>query len=81
VYESDEIETVQRLVEVGLGLTIVPRMVRKERGPAYVDIAHPTPSRTLLLASRESRELSPAATAMSEAAKEVLGALFRAPAS
>lgn len=74
VYESDEIETVQRLVEAGLGITIVPRMVRKAHGPAYIDIGPPTPSRTLLIARRESGSLSAAAEAMRRIAREVLGA-------
>ncbi len=73
VYESDEIETVQRLVEEGLGITVVPQMVRKEHGPAYTDIAPPTPSRTLLIARRETGELSAAAQAMRRVARELLG--------
>ena len=74
VYESDEIETVQRLVEAGLGISIVPRMVCKERGPAYVDIAKPTPSRTLLLARRETGALSAAAEEMRAVSLHVLSA-------
>ena len=64
VYESSGIDTVQALVEAGLGLSLVPTMVRKADGPAYVEIAPPTPSRTLLLARRDSSALSPAAAAM-----------------
>jgi LysR family hydrogen peroxide-inducible transcriptional activator len=33
VYESSGIETVQALVEAGLGVSLVPRMVRKSPGP------------------------------------------------
>ncbi|HUX13668.1 MAG TPA: LysR family transcriptional regulator [Spirochaetia bacterium] len=73
VYESDEIETVQRFVEAGLGITIVPRMVRKEQGPVYVRISPPTPSRTLLLARRQSGTLSAAGEAMRKIALSVLG--------
>jgi DNA-binding transcriptional LysR family regulator len=72
VYESDEIETVQRLVEAGLGISIVPRMVCKEGGPPYISIEEPTPSRTLLLAFRDSGELSPPAFAMRRMAIEIL---------
>ncbi|WP_455382004.1 LysR family transcriptional regulator [Salinispira pacifica] len=72
VYESDEIETVQRLVEAGLGVTVVPRMVRKSEGPAYVTISPPTPSRTLLIAQREAGTLSAASEALRNTALRVL---------
>ncbi len=72
VYESDEIETVQRLVEAGLGSSIVPMMVRRSPGPAYVAVEEPSPSRTLLLAYRESSELSPPALSMRSTAHRVL---------
>lgn len=74
VYESDEIETVQRLVEAGLGVSLVPRMVCKETGPAYVQVAEPTPSRTLHIAYRDGANLTAAARAMRETALRVLGA-------
>lgn len=45
VHESDEIETHQALVEAGLGLALVPRMVQKAKGPAYLDLAEPRPKR------------------------------------
>ena len=64
VYESSGIDTVQTLVEAGLGLSLVPTMVRKTKGPAYLEISPPTPSRTILLARRDSSALSPAAAAM-----------------
>jgi DNA-binding transcriptional LysR family regulator len=64
VYESSGIETVQALVEAGLGVSLVPRMVRKHPGPVYLDILPPTPTRTLSLASREGRAGSPAAAAL-----------------
>lgn len=63
VYESSGIETVQAFVEAGLGVSIVPRMVRKAPGPTYLDILPPTPTRTLSLAVR-SGALSPAAAAL-----------------
>jgi len=64
VYETSGIDTVQTLVEAGLGLSLVPLMVRKAKGPAYIEIAPPTPTRTILLARRDSSALSPAAAAM-----------------
>jgi DNA-binding transcriptional LysR family regulator len=64
VYESSGIETVQALVEAGLGVSLVPRMVRKSPGPVYLDLLPPTPTRTLSLAAREGRALSPTAAAL-----------------
>lgn len=72
VHESGEIETVQALVEAGLGLALVPSMVRKARGPAYLDLAAPRPSRTLFLAWRQAAVLSKAAEALQAAARSVL---------
>lgn len=66
-YESAGIETVQALVEAGLGVSIVPRMVRKPSGPAYLDILPPTPTRTLSLSVRSGGTLSPAAQALESA--------------
>jgi len=63
VHESGEIETIQALVEAGLGLSLVPEMLRK-KGLVYLNIAAPTPSRTLHLAWREDRALSAAAAAL-----------------
>lgn len=72
VYRSAEIETVQGLVGAGLGVSLVPRMVRKAWGISYRQIAPPTPSRTLYLACRDFSVLSPAAEAMRTAALEYL---------
>ena len=63
VYESDEIETVQALVEAGLGASLVPRVV-KRAGLVYLDVLAPTPTRTIHLAWRDESVLSPAALAM-----------------
>ena len=68
VYESDEIETVQALVEVGLGVSLVPRMVQRAAGPVYREIVAPSPSRTLHVAWREDSALSPAAAALKSVA-------------
>ncbi len=63
VYESGEIDTVQALVQAGLGLSLVPSTVRRA-GLAYIAILPPTPTRTLHIAWREESALSPAALAM-----------------
>ncbi len=68
VYESTEIETVQALVEAGLGLSLVPRLVQRTPGPCYLRIKDPRPSRTVLLAWRDGLDLSPAAAAMKSSA-------------
>jgi DNA-binding transcriptional LysR family regulator len=78
VYESGEIETVQALVEAGLGLALVPSMVRKARGPAYLDLADSGASRSLFLAWRQDAEMTAAAGALRAAARESLGAGARA---
>lgn len=73
VHESGEIETVQALVEAGLGLSLVPRMVQR-KGPAYAEINAPAPTRTLFLAWNEVGALSPAALAL----KKIVGEQFNA---
>jgi LysR family hydrogen peroxide-inducible transcriptional activator len=70
VYESDGIETVQALVEAGLGISLVPRMVARP-GLVHLEILPPRPSRTLHLAWRAESMLSPAAAAMKEIALEI----------
>lgn len=72
VYESAEIETVQGLVAAGLGISLVPGMVRKAYGIAYLEIAAPSPSRTLLFAYREGGTMSPATSALREIALDRL---------
>jgi len=80
VHESGEIETVQALVEAGLGLALVPSMVRKSPGPAYLDLADPSPSRSLFLAWRQAAALTTAAQALQSAARAALGRPPRASA-
>jgi LysR family hydrogen peroxide-inducible transcriptional activator len=70
VHESGEIETVQALVEAGLGLSLVPRMVRKSNGPAYLEVIAPSPSRSLFIAWRKGSALSPAAQALREVCRK-----------
>ena len=72
VHQSDEIETIQALVEAGLGLALVPAMVRKAKGPAYLDLAGPRPSRSLFLAWRQEAALSSAARALLAIARSAL---------
>lgn len=72
VHESDGIETVQALVEAGLGCALVPAMVRKAKGPAYLGLASPSPSRSLFLAWRKDAALSKAVQALSALARDVL---------
>lgn len=77
VHESDGIETVQRLVQAGFGLSMVPQMVRMDKGPVYLTLEEPSPSRTLLLAFRGGGQLGAAALAMKETALRELGARSR----
>lgn len=70
VYESSGIETVQALVEAGLGVSLVPRMVRKSPGPVYLDLLPPTPTRTVSLAAREGAVPSPGAAALEASVRE-----------
>lgn len=67
VFESSNIETIQSLVAAGMGIAFVPRMVTRARwstfAPAYLPLAQPAPSRTLVIASRKGRYLSKAADA------------------
>ena len=63
VFESDEIATVQALVASGLGLSLVPKMVKRD-GVAYVRVEGSEPTRSLALAWRSGAVLSAAAEAM-----------------
>ncbi len=73
VFESGEIETVQALVGAGMGVSLVPRMVRKASGLAYSELAPPKPTRTLSLAWRKGAALSTAAEAMKETVGKAIG--------
>lgn len=73
VFESGEIETIQALVSVGMGISLVPRMVKKASGVAYAELASPSPTRTLSLAWRKGAVLSPAAEAMRKTVVGTLG--------
>lgn len=76
VFESGNIETVQSLVAAGMGIAFVPKMVTRakwsEFAPVYLSLAPPTPSRTLVIASRKGRYLSKAAEAFIETMKSTV---------
>ncbi|CAM4397703.1 MAG: LysR family transcriptional regulator [Paenibacillus macerans] len=76
VFESNNIETVQSLVAAGMGITLVPRFIarakRSELIPAYLPLAEPVPSRTLVIAYRKGRYLSKAAEAFIDTFKATM---------
>ncbi len=67
VHETGEIDTVQALVKAGMGVSLVPKMVKRP-GLVYLEILPPTPSRTVYIAWRDDSVLSPAALAMKKIA-------------
>lgn len=68
VFESGGIETVQALVAAGLGISLVPQMVARFPGVAYLPVSQPKAARTLSLAWRRKARLSPAAEAFKKVA-------------
>jgi LysR family hydrogen peroxide-inducible transcriptional activator len=76
VFESSNIETVQSLVAAGMGIAFVPHMVSRAKwsrhAPAYLSLAEPKPSRTLVIAYRKGRYISKAASAFIHTLKEVM---------
>lgn len=80
VFESSNIETVQSLVAAGMGIAFVPKMMTRAKSsefiPAYLPIASPSPSRTLVIASRKGRYLSKAAEAFIETMKATMESHF-----
>ena len=66
VYESTEIETVQALVESGMGVSVVPEMVRKKGALIYVPISDRQAQRQIFLAERKTTVLSAAALALKQ---------------
>lgn len=72
VFESGGIETVQALVAAGLGISLVPQMVAKFPGVAYLPVSHPKAARTLSLAWRRKARLSPSAEALKRVIVDVL---------
>jgi LysR family hydrogen peroxide-inducible transcriptional activator len=62
---SAQIETLQALVEAGLGISFVPAMAcreRRETGPVYRRLDPPRPTRTIVAIWPKSRSPNPAAT-------------------
>jgi DNA-binding transcriptional LysR family regulator len=75
-FESSNIETVQSLVAAGMGVSLVPEMVARSgwasAKPAYLHLADPVPTRTLVVAYRKGRYLSRAAQSFISLLKETL---------
>ncbi|CAM4216132.1 LysR family transcriptional regulator [Paenibacillus tarimensis] len=75
VFETSNIETVQSLVAAGMGIAFVPAMVARAKwsdfAPVYKKLSH-SPSRTLVIASRQGRYLSKAAEAFIQTMKETI---------
>lgn len=71
-YETSSIETAQTLVAHGLGVTVVPAMVRRPpgQGPVYFRLDPPA-SRTLVFVYRKERYQSLAATAFLQVYREL----------
>jgi LysR family hydrogen peroxide-inducible transcriptional activator len=60
---SAQVETIQALVEAGLGISLVPEMARRETGRhlAYRSLTGKKPSRAIVMVSKKGRKLSRAA--------------------
>lgn len=75
-YESSHIDTLQSLVAVGLGVTLVPRMAAEREmkpSPIFLEVSHPRLTRTLALVWRKDRYLSSAARGFLEMAQSYWG--------
>lgn len=73
--EGGEMETVLRMVAAGLGVSLVPMLAFEgspRPGVIGVRISTPSPTRTLALARREDRRLSPAADAFAQVVRTVV---------
>lgn len=57
---SAQVETIQALVEAGLGISLVPEMARREpcRRLAYRSLTGKKPSRAIVMVSKKGRQLS-----------------------
>lgn len=79
VFESSNIETVQSLVAAGMGVALVPAFIarapRIEFVPAYLPLAG-RPARTLVIAYREGRYMSHAASAFMQTLKHTVADRF-----
>ncbi len=73
-YETSSIETAQALVAHGLGVTVVPEMVRRQAGMAPVFYPlDPPATRTLVFVYRKDRYLSLATQAFLQVYKDLYG--------
>ncbi len=73
-YESAHIDTIQSMVAVGLGVSLVPRMAAEREmqpSPVFLEVSRPRLTRTLALVWRKDRYVSAAASAFLEVAAEV----------
>lgn len=73
-YESAQVDTIQAMVAVGLGVTLVPRMAaERDRSPApvFLEVSKPRITRTLALVWRRDRYISAAATAFLDVARSL----------
>lgn len=71
-YESAHVDTIQAMVAVGLGVTLVPRMAaERDRDPApvFLEVVRPRITRTLALVWRRDRYISSAAAAFLDVAR------------
>jgi LysR family hydrogen peroxide-inducible transcriptional activator len=75
-FESTQIDTIQAMVAVGLGVTLVPRMAAERArrpAPAFLRLEGEPLTRTLALAWRRDRHLPQAALAFLRVARELWG--------
>jgi DNA-binding transcriptional LysR family regulator len=76
VFESNNIETIQSLVAAGMGVALVPQMVKRSskgsHAPAYVELSDNNAKRTLVIGFRKNRYLSNAAHAFIDTVKAVM---------
>lgn len=73
-YESAHIDTIQSMVAVGLGVSLVPRMAAEREmrpAPVFLELERPRVTRTLALVWRQDRYLSVAARAFLGVAQAV----------
>ncbi|MFB0636990.1 LysR family transcriptional regulator [Bacillus rugosus] len=77
VFKTSHIETAQSLVANGLGVTMAPNMVRRERDPGVIYLSiQSAPSRTLVFVFLKNRYVSLTAQAFMELSRESLKQTF-----
>lgn len=76
-FKTSHIETAQSLVANGLGVTMAPNMVRRERDPGVIYLSiQSSPSRTLVFVFLKNRYVSLTAQAFMELSRESLKQTF-----